>query len=144
MIEKQAINAEEQERLAENIARVRALMAEAAQKVGRNPDEVTLVAVSKTKPLALVTMAYNVGVTHFGENRVQEAVSKIAAFHPPDVSWQMIGHVQSNKASKVAEAFDCVQSVDSLHLAQALNRHAGEQGKTPADPASGQCCGRGE
>lgn len=129
MIEKQTGDKEDQEQLAENIARVRALIAEAAQKVGRDPNEVTLVAVSKTKPLALVTMAYNVGVTQFGENRVQEAVDKIAAFHPQGISWQMIGHVQSNKAGKVAGAFDCVQSVDSLHLAQALNRYAREQGK---------------
>lgn len=129
VIEDQSISAEEQEWLAANIARVRASIAGAAQKVGRSPDEVTLVAVCKTKPLALVRMAYNVGVTHFGENRVQEALPKLAAFHPVDVSWQMIGHVQSNKASKVAGAFDCVQSVDSQHLAQALNRHAGEEGK---------------
>ena len=129
MIEKQPSSAEDQERLAENIARVRTSIAEAAQKVGRSADEVTLVAVSKTKPLALVRMAYNVGVTHFGENRVQEALPKIAAFSPPDVSWQMIGHVQGNKAGKVAGAFACVQSVDSLHLAQALNSHAGEQEK---------------
>ena len=129
MIEKQPSSAEDQERLTENIARVRASIAEAVLKVGRSVDEVTLVAVSKTKPLALVKMAYNVGVTHFGENRVQEALPKIAAFSPPGVSWQMIGHVQSNKAGKVAGAFACVQSVDNLHLAQALNRYAGEQEK---------------
>jgi PLP dependent protein len=129
VIENQSISAEDQEWLSANIARVRANIAQAAQKAGRSPDEVTLVAVSKTKPLQLVKLAYNVGVTHFGENRVQEALPKIAAFHPPDASWQMIGHLQSNKAGKAAGAFDCVQSVDNLHLALALNRHAGEQGK---------------
>src|SRR5579884_1066868 len=125
--EKQA--SEAREWLAANIARVRANIAQAAQKVGRSADDVTLVAVSKTKPLELVRLAYEAGVTHFGENRVQEALPKIASFHPPGVSWQMIGHLQSNKAGKAAGAFDCVQSVDSLHLAQALNRHAGKLGK---------------
>ncbi len=128
MREKQSINSEEQEWLAANIARVRDNIAQAARNVGRSPDEVTLVAVSKTKPLELVKLAYQVGLTHFGENRVQEALPKIAAFHPPDVSWQMIGHLQSNKAGKVAGAFDCIESVDNLRLAQALNRHAAELG----------------
>lgn len=127
MTENQAGGA--QEWLAANIARVRANIAQAARKAGRSADEVTLVAVSKTKPLELVRLAYQAGLTHFGENRVQEALLKIAAFHPQDVSWQMIGHLQSNKAGKAAGAFDCVQSVDNLHLARALNRHAGELGK---------------
>ena len=118
-----------QEQLATNIARVRSSIAEAARRVGRTPAEITLVAVSKTMPIELVQMAYNLGVTDFGENRVQEALPKIAAFHPQGLRWHMIGHLQSNKASKVVSPFYCVQSVDSLHLAQALNRYAGEQGK---------------
>jgi len=118
-----------QERLAANIAHVRSNITQAAQRSGRSPGEITLVAVSKTVPVELVKIAYNLGVTDFGENRVQEALPKITEFHPPGVRWHMIGHVQSNKASKVVAAFDSVQSVDSLHLAQALNRHAGEQGK---------------
>src|SRR5437773_6899658 len=108
----------DEERLAANIARVRSRIEEAAGKVGRSPGEITLVAVSKTVPVELVKIAYNLGVTDFGENRVQEALPKITEFHPPEVRWHMIGHVQSNKASKVAAAFDSVQSVDSLHLAQ--------------------------
>lgn len=119
----------DEEQLAANIARVRSSIAEAAQRVGRRADEIMLVAVSKTMPIELVQMAYNLGVTTFGENRVQDALPKIAAFHPQGVSWHMIGHVQSNKAGKVAGAFDCVESVDSLHIARALDRHAGEQGK---------------
>ena len=118
-----------QERLSANIAYVRSNIAEAAQRSGRSADEITLVAVSKTVPVELVKIAYNLGVTDFGENRVQEALPKIAEFHPQGMRWHMIGHLQSNKAGKVAGAFDSVQSVDSLHLAQALNRHAGEQGK---------------
>jgi PLP dependent protein len=117
-----------QEQLASNIANVRSKIAEAAQRAGRAPGDITLVAVSKTVALELVQMAYNLGVTNFGENRVQEALPKIAAFHPSEVRWHMIGHLQRNKASKVIGPFYCVQSVDSLHLAQALNRHAEEQG----------------
>ncbi len=131
-----------QEQLATNIAHVYSVIAEAAERVGRTPDEITLVAVSKTVPIELVRMAYNLnapgelrsikafhesrplGVTNFGENRVQDALPKIAVFHPQDVRWHMIGHLQSNKAGKVVGAFDAVQSVDSLHLAKALNRHA--------------------
>jgi len=80
-------------------------------------------------PVELVQMAYNLGVTDFGENRVQDALPKIAAFHPQGLRWHMIGHLQSNKAGKVVSPFYCVHSVDSLHLAQALSRHAGEQEK---------------
>src|SRR5260370_1058009 len=119
----------DQEQLAENIAHVRARIIEAAEKVGRDPAEVTLVAVSKTKPVELVEMAYNLGVNAFGENRVQEALPKIAHFHPQGLRWHLIGHLQSNKAGKVVAPFACVQSVDSLHLAQSLNRHAEEQNK---------------
>jgi len=115
--------------IAANIDHVRSIIAEAALRVGRVPAEVTLVAVSKTMPVELVQMAYNLGVTDFGENRVQEALPKIAAFHPQRLHWHMIGHLQSNKAGKVVTPFYCVHSVDSLHLAQALSRHAGEQGK---------------
>lgn len=119
----------DKEQLANNIAQVRFNIAEAAQRAGRTADAITLVAVSKTVPIELVQMAYNLGVTNFGENRVQDALPKIAAFHPQEVRWNMIGHVQSNKAGKVVRAFDCVQSVDSLHIAEALNRHAAEQEK---------------
>lgn len=116
-----------EQELAENIARVRATMARAAERVGRAPEEITLVAVSKTKPVELVQMAYQQGITNFGENRVQEALPKIAAFHPADVSWHMIGHLQTNKSGKVVGNFAIVHSVDSLHLARTLNRHAEKQ-----------------
>ena len=115
--------------MAANIAHVRSIIAQAALRVGREPEEITLVAVSKTMPVELVHMAYNLGVTDFGENRVQEALPKIAAFHPQGLRWHMIGHLQSNKAGKVVSSFYCVHSVDSLHLAQTLNKHAGEQGE---------------
>ena len=116
-------------RMAANIEHVRSVIAESALRVGRTPEEVVLVAVSKTIPVELVRMAYNLGVTDFGENRVQDALPKIAAFHPQGLRWHMIGHLQSNKAGKIVEPFYCVHSVDSLHLAQTLSRHAGEHGK---------------
>lgn len=111
--------------IAENIARVRVTIAQATERGDRTADEITLVAVSKTKPIELVQMAYQQGITHFGENRVQEALAKIETWHPAGVSWHMIGHLQTNKSAKVVGAFALVHSVDSLHLAQALNRHAG-------------------
>jgi len=117
------------EQLAINIAYVRSTIVEAARRAGRAPDEIKLIAVSKSKPVNLVQMAYNLGVTDFGENRVQEALPKIEAFHPQELHWHMIGHLQSNKAARVVGPFYCVHSVDSLHLAQLLNRHAGEQEK---------------
>jgi PLP dependent protein len=118
-----------QEQLAANLAKVRAAIATAAQRANRQPSDITLVAVSKTHPVELVKLAYNLGVTDFGENRVQEALAKIADFHPQDIRWHMIGHLQSNKAGKVVDSFDFVQSVDSLHLAQTLQRHAVEQNR---------------
>jgi len=114
----------QEEVLAENTTAVQKQIAAAAQRVGRSPAEVTLVAVSKTKPLELVKMAYNLGLTNFGENRVQEALTKIADFNPAGIRWHMIGHVQSNKAGKVTGSFACIHSVDSLHIAQALNQQA--------------------
>jgi PLP dependent protein len=118
-----------EEHMAANIVHVRSIIAEAALRVGRAPEEITLVAVSKTMPVELVRIAYNLGVTDFGENRVQEALPKIVSFHPQGLRWHMIGHLQSNKAAKVVSSFYCVHSVDSLHLAQTLSRHSDEQGK---------------
>jgi PLP dependent protein len=115
--------------MAANIDHVRSIIAASALRGGRAPEEVTLVAVSKTMPVELVQMAYNLGVTDFGENRIQEALPKIAAFHPQGLRWHMIGHLQSNKAGKAVSPFFCVHSVDSLHLAQTLSRYAGKQGK---------------
>lgn len=116
------------EQLQANIDAVRTAIEQAAVRARRDPADVTLVAVSKTMPVELVQMAYNLGVTNFGENCVQEALPKIEAFHPHDARWHMIGHVQSNKAKRVTGSFALIQSVDSLRLAEALNRHAGDMG----------------
>jgi pyridoxal phosphate enzyme (YggS family) len=114
--------------LAANIAEVRAQITAAAQRVGRDAAEITLVAVSKTKPLEMIKIAYNLGVTHFGENRIQEALTKVAAFSPPTLAWHMLGHLQSNKVGKATGMFACIHSVDSLHLAKLLHRHAEHAG----------------
>ena len=117
--------------LAENIAAVQRHIAEAAERGGRRAEEITLVAVSKTKPIELIKLAYELGLRDFGENRVQDALPKIAEFRHAGiepVTWHMIGHLQRNKVNKVIGSFDTVQSVDSLQLAQALNAHASELG----------------
>ncbi len=122
-------NLPSQATLAENIAQVQLHIVQAAERVGRRLEEVTLVAVSKTKPVELIKQAYHLGLRDFGENRVQDALPKIAEFRHAElqpVTWHMIGHLQRNKVNKVVGSFDRVQSVDSLQLAQALNSHAAE------------------
>ena len=109
--------------IADNLAAVRANIAAAALRSGRRAEEVRLIAVSKTKPLADILAAWQAGQQDFGENRVQEALDKIAQA-PPELRWHLIGHLQSNKARFVPGRFAMVQSVDSERLAQALARHA--------------------
>ena len=111
-----------EDHMAANIDHVRSIIAEAALRVGRAPEEITLVAVSKTMPVELVQMAYNLGVTDFGENRVQEAESKIPDVGRIAARWHLIGHLQSNKARRAVEIFDCIHPLDSSDLAQRLNR----------------------
>ncbi len=117
-----------------NLAAVRQRIAEAARRAGRNPDEVKLVAVCKTFPPEQVMAAYAAGARDLGENRVEEARSKIPAVNgsvsPNDLPrWHLIGHLQRRKAREAVELFDLVQSVDSLRLAQTLERHAAAAGK---------------
>ncbi|NDQ58458.1 MAG: YggS family pyridoxal phosphate-dependent enzyme [Acidipila sp.] len=107
--------------LVTNLARVRERMARAAARAGRNHEDITLVAVSKTRPAETIREAYHAGVRHFGENRVQEWESKQAALSDVDATWQLIGHLQSNKARRAAGLFHSVDSVDSVALAQKLN-----------------------
>ena len=97
---------------------------EAARRAGRDPATVTLVAVSKTHPAQVVQAAIDAGLTVLGENRVQEAVDKVAATRGG--TWHLIGPLQANKARKAIEAVDMIESVDSLELAQRLDRIAGE------------------
>lgn len=111
--------------VAQNIALIRGRIDDAARRVGRRPEQITLMAVSKTFPPALVREAYDSGLRQFGENRVQEFAEKIEALRDlHDVKWHMIGHLQTNKAFKAAELFTAIDSVDSLRLAQKLNHSA--------------------
>ena len=110
----------------ENLAAVHVRIACAAVRVGRNPDEVTLVAVSKTFSAEHIREAYAAGVRHFGENRVKEWEGKFSQLADLDATWHLIGHLQSNKARRAASLFHAIDSVDSLSLAQKLDRAVGE------------------
>jgi pyridoxal phosphate enzyme (YggS family) len=117
-----------------NLARVRERIAAAARRAGRDPDAVTLVAVTKTHPPPVIQAAYQAGLRDFGENRVEEASAKVPAcqelFSPAErPRWHMIGHLQRRKAQLAVALFDIIHSVDSLRLAQRINRFAEESGK---------------
>ena len=105
-------------------------MAAAARRAGRAPDEVSLMAVSKTHPEQRIREAYDAGIRLFGENRVQEFASKAEKLlELKAAEWHMVGHLQTNKAGKAVELFAAVDSVDSLRLAQKLNSSAQSLGK---------------
>ena len=104
-------------------------MQDATHRVGRQVSDVRLVAVSKTYPPAVIQEAWNAGQHVFGENRVQDALPKIAEL-PAEAEWHFIGHLQSNKIRKALPAFTLIHGVDNLELAQQINRIAGEMGLT--------------
>lgn len=113
-----------------NVARVRERIVAAARRAGRSPEEITLMAVSKTFAGEHVREAYRAGLRVFGENRVQEFAGKARALADlENVEWHMIGHLQTNKASRAVELFTAIDSVDSLRLAEKLNSSAGQLGK---------------
>jgi pyridoxal phosphate enzyme (YggS family) len=105
------------------VARVRARIAAAAVRVGRQPEDVGLVAVTKGVALARIREAVAAGVTDVGESRVQEAAPKVAALREA-VRWHLVGHLQRNKAPLAAGLFNVIHSLDSVRLAEALSRHA--------------------
>jgi hypothetical protein len=114
----------------ENIAAVRERIAEAARRAGRSPEEVALMAVTKTHAAQRIREAHAAGLRLFGENRVQEFAGKAAALADlAEAEWHMIGHLQTNKAGKAAELFGSVDSVDSVKLAEKLNAAARSAGK---------------
>jgi PLP dependent protein len=117
--------------ITDNVAQARERIARAAARVRRDPDSVTLMAVSKTVEPARIRQAYAVGLRVFGENRVQEFAEKSAALADlNEAEWHLIGHLQSNKAKKAAELFHAIDSVDSLRLAERLDQAAAQAGKT--------------
>lgn len=107
----------------ENIDCVRDYIEKACAKVGRNPSEVTLIAVSKTKPVELLREAYEAGARDFGENKVQELLDKIPQL-PSDIRWHMIGHLQRNKVKYIVDKVCLIHSVDSLRLAEEISKEA--------------------
>jgi pyridoxal phosphate enzyme (YggS family) len=112
----------------ENVAAVEARIAAACARAGRSPDDVTLVGVSKTFPADAVEEALAAGITHVGENRVQEARDK-RPLVCGSARWHLIGHLQSNKAKDAVRLFDVIESVDSLDLAEKLAKAAAAAGK---------------
>jgi pyridoxal phosphate enzyme (YggS family) len=115
--------------IAENLARVRERIDDAARRAGRNPQDVQLMAVSKTMPVEAIREACTAGQRLFGENRVQEFGEKFPQLRELKAEWHMIGHLQSNKAKNAVELFHAVDSLDSIALGERLNAAAAKAGK---------------
>lgn len=113
--------------LRDNFSDVEAKICAACERSGRSREEVTLIAVSKTKPASMLREAYDFGTRIFGENKVQEIVDKYDVL-PKDISWQMIGHLQRNKIKYIIDKVDMIHSVDSLRLAEAIEKEAAKKG----------------
>lgn len=109
--------------LKSNFEEVEAKIQAACERSGRKREEITLIAVSKTKPVKMLQEAYDFGTRIFGENKVQEIVDKYDAL-PKDISWHMIGHLQRNKVKYIVDKVDLIHSVDSLRLAEAIEKEA--------------------
>src|SRR5213079_3503114 len=116
--------------VAENLERVRERIMQAAVKVGRSTSDIKLVAITKTHPAEKVREALGTGQTLFGESRVQEARAKIPEL-PSNLRWHFIGHLQKNKVRHALPLFELFHGVDSLALAQEMNRIADEEGRHP-------------
>ena len=111
--------------IAENIAQIRERIENAARRAGRSASDIRLMAVTKTHPPERICDAYSAGLRLFGENRVQEFSGKAAELSQlSQAEWHMIGHLQTNKATKAAELFTAIDSVDSIKLAERLNSSA--------------------
>ena len=115
--------------IASRAAALRAGLAAAAARAGRDPEGVRIVAVTKTWPATVCRSAVEAGLTALGENRVQEALPKVAAV--PDAEWHLVGHLQSNKARAAAGAFDWIHSVDSAALLRRIDAAAHDLGRAP-------------
>jgi pyridoxal phosphate enzyme (YggS family) len=117
--------------IAARLAEMRARIERAAARSGRRGADVRLIAVSKTFGIEHIRAAVAAGQTEFGENRVQEALQKIAASADVQIGWHLVGHLQTNKARKAAESFACIHSVDSVELLERLDQAASEAGTSP-------------
>jgi|YNPNPStandDraft_1061719.scaffolds.fasta_scaffold08439_4 pyridoxal phosphate enzyme (YggS family) len=115
--------------IAENVQRVRERMARAAARVGRDPERIILIGASKSRSVQEIQAAMAAGLTHFGENYVQEARAKFEVLGQA-VTWHLIGHLQTNKINAALPIFEWVHTIDSLRLAQALSQRATARGRT--------------
>lgn len=109
--------------LQKNLAEVEANIVAACERAGRSREEVTLIAVSKTKPVSMLQEVYDMGIRNFGENKVQEMCDKIEVL-PHDIKWHMIGHLQTNKVKYIVGKTALIHSVDSLKLAEEIQKQA--------------------
>jgi PLP dependent protein len=114
----------------ENVLRIQERIARAATRAGRRAEEITLIGVSKTHPADAIREAYEAGIRHFGENRIQEWEGKHAGTEGLAATWHLIGHLQSNKTARAARLFHSVDSVDDFAIAQRLDRARAEAGIT--------------
>jgi PLP dependent protein len=134
--------AEQADTIAENVARVGEQIKQAAGRAGRRPEDITLVAVSKTIPVERMQEAFSAGVRHFGESRTQEWEAKAPLLADLDATWHLVGHLQRNKAARALTLFHEIDSLDSLPLAEKLERGAGDGRQLPVlievrlDPAA--------
>ena len=115
--------------VAENLKTIRERVDAACERAGRRPEEVALIAVSKTKPLSMLQEAYEAGARDFGENKVQEILEKYPEM-PEDARFHMIGHLQTNKVKQVVGKAVLIHSVDSLHLAEKIEQEAAKRDLT--------------
>lgn len=115
--------------ISENLEYVRRNIEEACRRVGRRPEDVTLITVSKTHPVPMLKEAYEAGARDFGENKVQELVDKLPQL-PEDIKWHMIGHLQRNKVKYIIGRTKLIHSVDSIRLAEEINTEAVKRGIT--------------
>ncbi len=117
--------------IAGNVAEVGERIEKAANRAGRQPEEITLVAVSKTIPAERIQEAYSAGVRHFGESRTQEWEAKAPLLVGLDATWHLVGHLQRNKAARAVNLFHEIDSLDTLPLAEKLERGAGDGRRLP-------------
>src|SRR5437879_4222300 len=112
----------------ENLLPIQERIAGAVARSGRPAEEITLIGVSKTHPVSAIREAYEAGIRHFGENRIQEWEGKRAGTEGLDATWHLIGHLQSNKTARAARLFHSIDSVDDLAIAERLDRARAETG----------------
>lgn len=112
--------------LTENLQEVERKIQEACRKVNRAREEITLIAVTKTKPVAMLQEAYHLGIRDFGENKVQELSEKHPQL-PQDINWHLIGHLQTNKVKQVIDKATLIHSVDSVRLAEVIEKEAAKR-----------------